>query len=68
MKAWLESAKMLQNQCLEICLLDREEWRLAVKNGFISLLPNTPCTNQKDLHKEREPKNSSGLQDLLVNA
>jgi hypothetical protein len=59
---------MLQNQCLEICLPDREMRRLAVKNDFISLLPNTPGTNQKDLHEEREPENSSGLQDLLVNA
>jgi hypothetical protein len=59
---------MIQNQCLEICLPDREMWRLAVKNDFVSLLPNTPSTNQKDLHEEREPKNSSGLQDLLVDA
>jgi hypothetical protein len=59
---------MLQNQCLEICLPDREMWRLAVKIDFISLLPNTLGTNQKDLHEEREPKNSSGLQDPLVDA
>jgi hypothetical protein len=56
MKAWLESAKMLQNQCLEICLPDREVWRLAVKNGFISLLPNTPSTNQKISMKKGSPK------------
>jgi hypothetical protein len=43
-------------------------WRFAVKNGFISLLPDTPGTNKKDLHEEREPRNSSGLQDFLVDA
>jgi hypothetical protein len=68
MKTWLESAKMLQNQCLEICLPDREVWRFAFKNDFISLLPDTPCTNQKDLHEERKPRNNSGLQDFLVDA
>jgi hypothetical protein len=68
MKTWLESAKMLQNQCLEIRLPDREVWRLAIKNDFISLCPDTPCTNQKDLHEERKPRNSSGLQDFLVDA
>jgi hypothetical protein len=68
MKTWLESAKMLQNQCLEICLPDRKVWRFAIKNNFISLLPDAPGTNQKDLHEERKPRNSSVLQDFLVDA
>jgi hypothetical protein len=59
---------MIQNQCLEIGLPDREVRRLAFKNDIVSLLPNTPGTNHKDLHEEREPKNRSILQDLLVNA
>jgi hypothetical protein len=59
---------MIQNQCLEIVLPDREVRRLAFKNNIVSLFPNTPGTNHKDLHEEREPKNRSGLQDLLVNA
>jgi hypothetical protein len=68
MKTWLETAKMLQNQCLEICLPGLEVRGLAIKNDFISLRPDTPSTNQKDLHEERKPRNSSGLQDFLVNA
>jgi hypothetical protein len=59
---------MIQNQCLEISLPGSKVWRLVLKNDFISLFPNTPGTNHNDLHEEREPKNRSGLQDLLVNA
>jgi hypothetical protein len=59
---------MIQNQCLEISLPDSKVWRLVFKNDIVSLFPNTPGTNHKDLHEEREPKNRSGLQDLLVNA
>jgi hypothetical protein len=59
---------MIQNQCLEISLPDSKVRRLVFKNDIVSLFPNTPGTNHKDLHEEREPKNRSGLQDLLVNA
>jgi hypothetical protein len=68
MKAGLDSVEMIQNQCLEILLPDCEVRSLAFKNNIVSIFPNTPGTNQKDLREEREHKNRFGLQDLLVNA